>query len=95
MPASLASNCAICFALDHGVCGKQLESAPPLKPLCDTPLTTEDRDKVTSRRLNEDAIFQDLNRCYRNERKPDQALLDKQNAIENEIASLEQHLDEL
>ena len=53
------------------------------------------RDKLTSRRRNEDAIFQELDRCYRNKRKPDQALLDKRNAMANEIAALEQKLDEL
>jgi hypothetical protein len=53
------------------------------------------RDKLTSRRRNEDSLGLELDRCYRNKRKPDQTLLDKQTAIENEIASLEQKLDEL
>ena len=53
-----------------------------------------DGDKLTLRRPNEDSIFQDLDRCYRNKRKPDQALLDKRNAMANEIAALEQKLDE-
>ena len=53
------------------------------------------RDKLTSRRQNEDSIFQDLDRCYRNKRNSDQALFDKRNAIENEIAALDQNLDEL
>ena len=47
------------------------------------------RDKLTSRRRNEDSIGQELDRCHRSKRKPDQALLDKRNAIANEIASLE------
>jgi hypothetical protein len=47
------------------------------------------RDKLTSRRRNEDSIGQELDRCQRSKRKPDQALLDKRNAIANEIASLE------
>jgi hypothetical protein len=53
------------------------------------------RDKLTSRRRNEDSISQELDRCYRSKRKPDQPMLDKQNAIANEIASLEKKLDEL
>ncbi|KAI2512179.1 hypothetical protein MHU86_2266 [Fragilaria crotonensis] len=53
------------------------------------------RDKLTSRRRNEDSISQELDRCYRSKRKPDQSMLDKQNAIANEIASLEKKLDEL
>lgn len=52
-------------------------------------------DKLTSQRWNEDALFQALDHSYRNKRKPEQALFDKQNAIENEIASLEQRLDKL
>jgi hypothetical protein len=47
------------------------------------------RDKLTSRRRNEDSIGQELDLCHRSKRKPNQALLDKQNAIANEIASLE------
>ena len=54
------------------------------------------RDKlVARRRRNEDGILQQLDRLSRRAKKePDQALLDKQIAIENEIASLEK-LDEL
>ncbi|KAI2513517.1 hypothetical protein MHU86_991 [Fragilaria crotonensis] len=52
-------------------------------------------DKLTLRRRNEDSISQELDRCYRCKRKPDQSMLDKQNAIANEIASLEKRLDEL
>jgi hypothetical protein len=46
-------------------------------------------DKLTLRRRNEDSIGQELDRCHRSEGKPDQALLDKRNAIANEIAVLE------
>ena len=53
------------------------------------------RDKLTSRRRNEDSIVQELDRCHRSKRKPDQALLDRLNAIANEIASLEMKLDSL
>ena len=53
------------------------------------------RDKLTSRRRNEDSIGQELDRCHRSKRKPDQALLDRLNAIANEIASLEMKLDTL
>jgi hypothetical protein len=53
------------------------------------------RDKLVSRRRKEDGILQQLDRLSRGKKKPDQALLDKQTAIENEIASLEKKLDEL
>jgi hypothetical protein len=53
------------------------------------------RDKLISRRRNEDSIGQELDRCHRSKRKPDQALLDRKNAIANEIASLEMKLDTL
>ena len=53
------------------------------------------RDKLTSRRRNEDSIGQELDRCHRSKRKPDQALVDRINAIANEIASLEMKLDSL
>jgi hypothetical protein len=43
------------------------------------------RDKLTSRRCNEDLIGQELDCC---KRKPDQASMEKRNAIANEIASL-------
>jgi hypothetical protein len=58
-------------------------------------IITSVRDKLTSRRRNEDSLGLEFDRCYRNKRKPDQTLLDKPTAIENEIASLEQKLDEL
>ncbi len=48
---------------------------------------------MTSRRRNEDLIGQqELDRCHRSKRKPDQALLDRLNAIANEIASLEMNM---
>ena len=53
------------------------------------------RDKLISRRRNEDSIGQELDRCHRSKRKPDQALLDRKNVIANEIASLEMKLDTL
>ena len=53
------------------------------------------RDKLTSRRRNEDMLLQELDRSYKSKRKPDQALLDRQSALVNEIAALEKNLDEL
>ena len=47
------------------------------------------RDKLVARRRNEDGLLQQLDRLSRANKKPDQALFDKQTAIENEIASLE------
>ena len=47
------------------------------------------RDKRVARRRNEDGILQQRDRLSRAKKKPDQTLLDKQTAIENEIASLE------
>ena len=52
-------------------------------------------DKLASRRRNEDGILQQLDRLSRSKEKPEQALLDKQTAIEKDIASLEKKLDEL
>jgi hypothetical protein len=47
------------------------------------------RDKLVARRRNEDGILQQPDRLSRAKKRPDQALLDRHTAIENEIASLE------
>ena len=52
------------------------------------------RDKLITQRRKEDALYKLFDRLTRN-KKPDQAMLDKQTAIENEIATLEIKLDEL
>ena len=53
------------------------------------------RDKLTARRRNEDSILQKLDRFAKHKKKPGQALLEKRDAIEKEIASLEETLDGL
>ncbi|KAI2495298.1 hypothetical protein MHU86_19236 [Fragilaria crotonensis] len=47
------------------------------------------RDKLTARRRNEDSILRELDRFAKHKKKPGQALLDKRDALEIEIASLE------
>jgi hypothetical protein len=53
------------------------------------------RDKLISRHQKEDSIDEEIDRFARVKKKPGQALLDDdKNAIENEIVSLEEKLDE-
>jgi hypothetical protein len=52
-------------------------------------------DKLTARRRNEDSIPRELNRFAKHKKKPGHASLEKRDAIEKEIASLEETLDGL
>jgi hypothetical protein len=53
------------------------------------------RDKLVAQRRKDDAMIQLLDRLSRGKKKPDQAILDKHTAIENEITLLEEKLDEM
>ncbi|KAI2503000.1 hypothetical protein MHU86_11427 [Fragilaria crotonensis] len=53
------------------------------------------RDKLTACRRNEDSILRELDRFAKHKKKPGQDLLDKREALEIEIASLEKELNGL
>ncbi|KAI2498840.1 hypothetical protein MHU86_15641 [Fragilaria crotonensis] len=53
------------------------------------------RDKLTARRRNEDSILRELDRFAKHKKKPGEALINKRDALEIEIASLEEKLDGL
>jgi hypothetical protein len=53
------------------------------------------RDKLTARRRNEDSILRELDRFAKHKKKPGEALIGKRDALEIEIASLEEKLDKL